>query len=524
MRPKLALSTDTSSANGFDRHWRAVLMITMALTAVRMVALFATPLELYPDEAQYWLWSRTLDWGYYSKPPVVAWLIWATTSIGGDAEPWVRFSAPLLHAITTFCVYGIGRRLYGPSTGFAAAALYLLMPAVQLSSVVAATDAPLLMFLSLALLAYVELPAGDHRRRLWLAAGFGAATGLAFLSKYAAVYGLIGLALHLALSKPARTVWTLKSAGLAALAFLVILAPNLAWNAAHGFSTVQHTAANAAWGGRQLFNFGELGEFLASQFGVFGPIPFAVLIGGAAVLAARRRLEPADVLLLCFALPAVLIVTGQAFISRANANWSGAGYAPGVILAAAWLVRWRARWWLMGALALQAAVAAVFLACVLQPSFAETIGLSNAFKRAKGWEQMTEAMANRALREPPKSLSAVAVNDRFLFNAAAYYGRDYFGRNGEPPLKMWVREAHPQNQAETVAPLTAADGGRVLAVSLEQVFIEEMKADFRATSDEEIVSIRLDNKRKRKAELFIAEGFDPAPRDPVTGKPIPRRP
>lgn len=518
------MPTNPLSAHGIDRHWRSVMMITLALTAVRMVALFATPLELYPDEAQYWLWSRTLDWGYYSKPPVVAWLIWGTTSIGGDAEPWVRFSAPLLHAATTFCVYGIGRRLYGSATGFAAAALYLLMPAVQLSSLVVATDAPLLLFLTLALLAYVELPTSDGRRRLWLAAGFGAAMGMAFLSKYAAVYGLIGLTLHLTLSKPARAVWNVKSAGLALLAFLAILAPNLIWNAQHGFATVQHTAANAAWGGRQLFNFRELGDFVASQFGVFGPIPFAVLIGGAIVLAVRRKLQPADILLLCFALPAILIVTGQSFISRANANWSGAGYVPGAILVAAWLIRWRARWWLIGALALQAAVAVVFLACVLQPAFAEKVGLSNAFKRAKGWEQMTEAVANRALREPPKSLDAVAVNDRFLFNAAAYYGRDYFGKNGEPPLKMWVREAHPQNQAETVAPLTAADGKRVLAVSLEQVFIDEMKADFRATSDEEIVSIRLDHKRKRKAELFIAEGFDPAPRDPVTGKPIPRQP
>ena len=113
------------SAHGTDRHWRAVLMITLALTAVRMAALFATPLELYPDEAQYWLWSRTLDWGYDSKPPMVAWLIWTTTAIGGDAEPWVRLSSPLLHAGTTLCVYGIGRRLYGSSSGFAAAALYL---------------------------------------------------------------------------------------------------------------------------------------------------------------------------------------------------------------------------------------------------------------------------------------------------------------------------------------------------------------------------------------------------------------
>jgi 4-amino-4-deoxy-L-arabinose transferase-like glycosyltransferase len=79
---------------------------------------------------------------------MVAWLIWATTAIGGDTEPWVRLSSPLIHALTTLCVYGIGRRLYGSSTGFTAAALYLLMPAVQLSSLVIATDAPMLLFLA----------------------------------------------------------------------------------------------------------------------------------------------------------------------------------------------------------------------------------------------------------------------------------------------------------------------------------------------------------------------------------------
>lgn len=499
-------------------------MITACLTAVRLVVLFATPLELYPDEAQYWLWSRTLDWGYYSKPPMIAWLIWSTTAIGGDGEAWVRLASPFLHGATTLCVFGIGRRLYGGPTGFAAAALYILMPAVQLSSLVAATDSPLLLCLALSLLAYVELPHAEGRRKLFMAGAFGAAIGLAFLSKYAAIYAVIGVALHLAISRPARAAWNLGSAALALAACLLILAPNLAWNATHGFSTFQHTAANAAWGGRQLFNFPELWDFIVSQFGVFGPIPFAVLIGGTVWLAVRRKLQPADLLLMCFALPPLLIVTGQSFISRANANWSGAGYVAGAILVAAWLVRWRAKGWLTGALVLQAVVAAVFLACVITPNFAETVGLSNAFKRAKGWEQLTKDMIDRSLAEAPGSLSAVAVNDRFLFNAAAYYGRDYFGREGEPPLKMWVREAHPQNQAETTEPLTPATGKRVLAVALEQTFQDEMAADFAGVSHREIVSIRLDHKRKRRAGLFIGEDFAPTPRDPVTGLPIPRQP
>src|SRR5689334_21236050 len=122
------------TASRLPSEQRAALLLTLALTLARLVVLFRTPLELYPDEAQYWLWSRTLDFGYYSKPPVIAWAIWATTALGGDAEPWVRLSACLFQGAATVVVFLIGRRLYGPATGLAAAALYGLMPGVQLSA------------------------------------------------------------------------------------------------------------------------------------------------------------------------------------------------------------------------------------------------------------------------------------------------------------------------------------------------------------------------------------------------------
>lgn len=499
--------------------WRAALAITLALTVVRLVALFVTPLELYPDEAQYWLWSRTLDFGYFSKPPMVAWGIWATTALGGDSEPFVRLSAPLFQAAAALFVFLIGRRLYGPQTGLAACALYLLTPGVQLSAAVVATDAALLCFLSGALAAYVFLPQTDGSRRLVAAAGAGALLGLAFLSKYAAVYALIGAALHLVADREARKVWSPAAVAAALGALLLVLAPNLVWNAAHGFSTVQHTAANANWSAAELFNPGELLDYLVSQFGVFGPIPFAVLAGGGVVMALRRRLTRQDLLLLCFAAPPMIIVAVQALISRANANWAAAGYAAGVVLVAAWLLRWRAHGWFIGALATQGVVAALFLAFVLSPELADRMGMANAFKRAKGWSQLTEALTDRAMHD--LSLDAVAVDDRFMFNAAAYYGRDYFARPDAAPLRMWVRTAHPQNQAEVEAPLAGTEGGRVLAISVEPDFTPEMKADFRSVSDTEIVNVRLDSERSRRAELFLAEGYERRPRDPLTGLPTP---
>src|SRR6516162_9317799 len=43
------------------------------------------PLDLAPDEAHYWDWSRHLDWSYYSKGPLVAYLIRSSCELAG---PW----------------------------------------------------------------------------------------------------------------------------------------------------------------------------------------------------------------------------------------------------------------------------------------------------------------------------------------------------------------------------------------------------------------------------------------------------
>jgi len=488
------------------RAWRIAVIIVAALTMVRLVVLFATPLELYPDEAQYWLWSRHLAFGYFSKPPMIAWLIWATTSLGGNAEPFVRLAAPILHAGTALALYGVGQRLYGARTGIIACLVYSLMPGVQLSSGVISTDAPLLFFLSLALLAYAFL---QTKRSLGSAVGLGAALGFAMLSKYAAAYAIGGIILHLIVSREARQAWSWKTALAAIVAFAAVLAPNVIWNAQHHFSTLEHTASNADWG-HQLGGLAELGDFLGSQFGVFGPLPFAVLIGGTVVLAVRKRLAKEDVLLLCWTLPSLVIVAAQAFISRSNANWAASAYVAGSVLVAAWLIRWRAKWWLIGGLGLQVVVAAVFFLWVANPKTADAMGAANSFKRARGWQETVESITRLAEIDP--SLTAVAVDNRFLFNEAAYYGREFFSRPGAPPLRMWVSGPAARNQAEAEAPLTPALGARVLGASFEGVYRDRMIADFEAAKVVEIARVRLDRKHTRRTELLMGEGFAPKPR------------
>ena len=507
---------------GPDGPLRASVAFVLLLTALRVALLFASPLELYPDEAQYWVWSRHLAFGYFSKPPMIAWLIHLSTAIGGNGEAWVRLPAPLMHGLAAMALAGAGRAIYGGWSGFWAAVIYSAMSGVQLSCAVIATDAPLLAFLSLALWAYGVLWARRERRRSWAAVlGLGLALGLAFLSKYAALYIVGGMAMHAILDRRARAIWSPSRLIAIATAALAIAAPNIAWNAAHHFQTLAHTAANADIGGdsdgspglRLLDPRGPLG-FILGQFGVFGPVMFAVLVW--AVIPGRRSLEPEDWMLVWLGLPALVVVFAESILARANANWAVAAYAPGAVLAAGLLMRWRA-WKTLGwGLAVQAFIALVFVVSVLNPALTDAVGAGNAFKRARGWKATADGVVSEAARaRAGGDLSAVGVDDRFMFNALSYYARDAAGvpagRLGAP-LRMWVRLARPANQAEAETPLDPPHGARVLMASVDDKHRPALIADFGRVSGLGTQSVELDSKHQRKIVLLLGTGFNPKPR------------
>src|SRR5437868_15290096 len=103
--PPVARHQSAEHDLGAVRPYAAWTLVGVAaITAPRLLWLALQPADLFPDEAQYWVWSQQLALGYYSKPPLVAWLIASTTGLFGDSEFAVRLSAPLLHAGATFFV------------------------------------------------------------------------------------------------------------------------------------------------------------------------------------------------------------------------------------------------------------------------------------------------------------------------------------------------------------------------------------------------------------------------------------
>ena len=63
--------------------FQATLLLVGLLTGLRIALLFSADHNLGPDEAQYWSWAKDLDFGYFSKPPMIAWIIAATTAVFG---------------------------------------------------------------------------------------------------------------------------------------------------------------------------------------------------------------------------------------------------------------------------------------------------------------------------------------------------------------------------------------------------------------------------------------------------------
>ena len=118
-----------------------------AITGFRLLWLIFQPADLYPDEAQYWFWAQHPALGYYSKPPLIAWLIALTTGLLGESEFAIRLSAPLLHAGTAVFVYAIGSRLYDRRIGLWSALAYASLPGASISAFIISTDAPLLSVL-----------------------------------------------------------------------------------------------------------------------------------------------------------------------------------------------------------------------------------------------------------------------------------------------------------------------------------------------------------------------------------------
>ncbi|MDJ0638019.1 MAG: glycosyltransferase family 39 protein [Paracoccaceae bacterium] len=427
---------------------RVAALVILGLTLWRLGTLAFDETELWVDEAQYWLWGQHLDWGYFSKPPLIAfWLRAVTDLAGSDSAFWIRVSGSLLHALTAGLIYLSAARLFDRPAGAAAALLYATAPMVTLGSWLFSTDTLLLPCYAAAFYAYLRLREAPSTRWALL---MGAALGLGFLAKYAVIYFPLSLALATLLIPSARIAW--RGAGLALVTMLVIAAPNLWWNVANGGTTVRHIAKDNAKVDASGMNPASALEFLVSQFVVFGPVAFAAFLL-ALWWAIRRKAPPNTGLLLIFSALVVAILTVQGLRSSANANWAVTAYVAGAVLAGAILAQ-HPRWLLAGVLLNLTLVVALPLAYMS----AETLRLPNGrllADRYLGNALLSEEIAKTAAAN---NLDVVARRRGVL--ADLFHRYDNALTVFAPPP-----DGPPGNYYQQVFPLPAEVTGDVLYVT-----------------------------------------------------------
>lgn len=445
----MATLSPASSRSLATPSFQLALVLLVALTALRVIGLHASVVDLFFDEAQYWAWSRDLAFGYFSKPPLLAWIIAAAELVCGSAEACVRMASPLFYLATSLVVYAIAEELYGRETAFWSALTFTLLPGVVFSTRIISTDVPLLLFWAVALLAYLKLLRGPDWR--WTIV-LGVSLGLGLLAKYAMAYFLLGAACAAWWDRDARTLLARRQTWIALAIAALILSPNVYWNLTNQFVTLRHTGDNITGDGLRFRPLDAV-AFVGSQFAVAGPFVFAAFL----VIVARSwtaRLGREDRLMLAFAIPPLALVTALSFVRGANPNWAAPALVSATLLVVAWWIRNDHRRWLTATLALGLIVQAAML---VGDAFADRISIpmlgrkADIYERTLGWRALGDEAARVAKAE---ATPTVAAEGRPEVAALTYYLR------AEPySVVAWPESGSAQNQFEMTQALsdTAAE-------------------------------------------------------------------
>ncbi|MBL9114569.1 MAG: glycosyltransferase family 39 protein [Verrucomicrobiaceae bacterium] len=322
-----------------DALWtRRFCWLVLGVLGFRLLYLAAAvDFELAGDEAYYWDWGRQPDWCYFSKPPLIGWIMGALRVCFGYHWWVVKAAAAFFAAGTSTMMFLLGRQLYDSRTGFFGALLMLVTPAFTLLSFALTIDAPLLLCWSAALLfAWRAISSPNFGRWSTLVL----VTGIGVLAKQMMLVFPVLLLGYLAISRQHRPL--LKSIGpwSSTLAILAFMTPVVWWNQQHGWATLKHTAEHFEGAHEGAPGVMGLLEFIGKQAGMYAIIAWGAAIAALVVtLKNWKNASSADRFLCVFSLPGLVVVAIMAMRQPVNENWPGVYYISAFVLAVSVLPR-----------------------------------------------------------------------------------------------------------------------------------------------------------------------------------------
>ena len=421
-----------------------------AATLIRLVCV--APLPMSNGEAYYASWSRFLDWSYYDHPPLVAWMVRATT-VFGSSPAAVRLGPILAAGAFGLLVFRLAERLFRPRAAFFALVLVTALPVFLASSFVLNPEAPLAP-LWVGFLCVLE---GMRKRDGWyrpLLAGL--LLGCAFLAKYTAVLLVPAALIYVASSAPTRRWLRRPSFYAGGVVALVVALPVLLWNQARGWPSVrlhlvERASAALPVAGENRINqlvaissstsgghLESLLRVLVGQVLSYSPL-LAPLLVMALVRAVRRsRRDDRDLFVTAFSWPVLIpLLIAMTRFQDAEQHWTMMAMVPAVLAAGhyadeAWSRSRRLRAVALAGIALSGAAFLLGNVHARSTALLRLIPAAHYDARADmineliGWDEVRASMSHAA--------SAVPGSVVLASNHYSLCGRLMFEMGDSPPV------------------------------------------------------------------------------------------
>jgi dolichol-phosphate mannosyltransferase len=212
--------------------------------------LFLGWLNLLPEEAYYWSYSRHLDIGYLDHPPLVSWLIHVSEFFCGKSEFAARLPAFLGWFLSAYFMYRFTVNTVGSKAGKLVLLFVAVLPIYFSTGFLMTPDAPFYVCWAGALF-FLERGVIGNKAGAWY--GFGICLGLGMLSKYTMGLMVMAILLFMLLDRDSRH-WFLRPQPYLALAIsTLIFMPVLVWNFQHNWASFTFQGSRR-WSGGIDFN------------------------------------------------------------------------------------------------------------------------------------------------------------------------------------------------------------------------------------------------------------------------------
>lgn len=201
-----------------------VALGSIALIKVFIIAYFQ--IDLHSEEAQYWVWSKNLQLSYYSKPPLIAYLNWFSTSVFGDTLLGIRINGVVTGFLISVVTYLFAYELFKDiNTAVLASAASCVFPFLISISSYFLTDTPLLLFCLCSMWSFWK--ATKTQKTVWWVL-FGLSVGFGLLSKYSMLLLLIPLFVFAWMHH--REIFRSRNFYLSLFIGLLMFSPAIYWN------------------------------------------------------------------------------------------------------------------------------------------------------------------------------------------------------------------------------------------------------------------------------------------------------